>query len=188
VLLDYLLARCAERVTPELVAVLVALLLGPRAHEMVGGDVRDLDDGGRLFWIADSKSDEGRRALEVPGIVQPLLLELARGRRGAAPLFVADDAPTAKRKRGRRRATRHWLYYHCEKLCTAAGVPDISPHGLRRSHSSIARAAGATAELVAKQLGHGSTTVQARSYVAAGAAESGQARKVELRLVKGGGR
>jgi integrase len=184
----FLLARCAERIAPEPVAVLAALLLGPRAHEVVGRDVRDLDDAGRLLWISDSKSDSGRRALEVPDALRPLLRALARGRRGDAPLFMATDAPTAKRKRGTRRATRHWLYYHCEKLCAAAGVPTaITPHGLRRSHSSIAREAGATGHLVAAQLGHGSEAVQRRSYVAAGAAETGVARTV-LKAIQGGKR
>jgi integrase len=184
----FLLARCAERIAPEPVAVLAALLLGPRAHEVVGRDVRDLDDAGRLLWISDSKSDSGRRALEVPDALRPLLRALARGRRGDAPLFMATDAPTAKRKRGTRRATRHWLYYHCEKLCAAAGVPPaITPHGLRRSHSSIAREAGATGHLVAAQLGHGSEAVQRRSYVAAGAAETGVARTV-LKAIQGGKR
>ena len=66
VLLDFLLARCAGGATPEPVAVLAALLLGPRAPEFVEREVRDLDDNGRLLWIPDSKSDSGRRVLEIP--------------------------------------------------------------------------------------------------------------------------
>ncbi len=185
VLMDHLLELCAGGTVVEAVAVLCALLLGPRASEVVLRDVRDLDDGGRLLWIPDAKTDSGRRTLEIPEVLRPLLLDLARGRSGKAPLFIATDAPTAKRKRGARRATRDWLYYHCGRLCAAAGVPEITPQALRRTHGSIANEAGATAELVAAQLGHGSIAVQKRSYVAPGAAETGRARRV-MRLLHGG--
>ncbi len=184
-LVDYLLGLCAVRVEPEVVGTLTTFLLGERAHEVVERDIRDLDDGGRLLWIDDSKSDEGRRTLEVPGVLQPLLLALAEGRGGDQPLFVATDGPGAKRKRGTRRATRHWLLYHVRKLCKAAGVPVIPTHGLRRSHISHARAAGTTGEIVAAQVGHGSVAVQDRSYVAAGAADAGR-RERAFKVLQGG--
>jgi integrase len=186
-LLDFILALCSPTVKPEPVAVLVALLLGSRAHEVVERDVRDLDDDGQLLWIPDSKTDSGRRTLEIPEVLQPLLRALAKGRRGTEPLFIATDGPGARRKRGTRRATRHWLHYHCRLLCAAAGVPVITPQALRRTHSSIARRGGATGELVAEQLGQGSVAVQRRSYVAPGAAEAGEARQV-MRVLQGGRR
>lgn len=175
------LALCTPTVEPEPVAVLAAELLGTRATELVVRDVRDLDDDGRIFWIPDAKTPSGRRANEVPEVLRPLLLALAGNRDGSAPLFVATG------RRGARRASRHWLYYHCDRLCRAAGVPSVSPHGLRRSHMSIARAAGVTGHVVADQVGHGSTAVQDRSYVAVGAAETGQRDRV-LRIVQGGKR
>lgn len=181
-LTDFLLARCTPVVEPAAVAVLAALLLGPRATEVVARDVRDLDDGGRLLWIPTSKTANGRRELEVPEVLRPLLLELARDKIGAAPLFVSERGRSGKGAR----VTRSWLYYHCKRLCRLAGVPVIGPHGMRRSHGSIARRGGATGELVAGQLGHGSVAVQERSYVAPGSGEAAAAREVELRLVKGG--
>ena len=50
-----------------------ALLMGMRASEMVSRVVRDLDDEGRLLWIPDSKTEAGRRKLQVPELLQPYL-------------------------------------------------------------------------------------------------------------------
>jgi integrase len=187
-LTGYCLAQCSPVVRPEAVAVLAAWLLGTRAAELVvQRDVRDLDDGGKLLVIPSGKTKRAERDIEIPDVLRPLLLELAKGRGGTEPLFIADDAPTAKRKLGPRRATRHWLYYHCRKMCEAAGVPVVSPHGLRRTHVSIARGAGATAHLVAEQVGHGSVQVQERSYAAPGAAAQGQRERV-LKVIAGGKR
>jgi integrase/recombinase XerC len=177
-LTDFLLARCAPQVKSEPVAVLACLLLGPRASEVVERDVRDLDDDGRLLWIPDAKTENGKRMLEVPEVLRPLLLALAKDRIGGAPLFV---------DRYGERPTRHWMGYWCRRLCKLAGVPDITPHGMRGSHGSFARRGGATGEIVADQLGHGSVTMtEGGSYVRREAAQAADARAVELRLVKGG--
>jgi len=152
---------------PEAVAVLAALLLGPRASEVIERDVRDLDDGGRLLWIRDSKSEAGKRAIEVPEVLRPLLLALAKDRIAAAPLFWD--------RRGKR-PSRHWVLNHCRRLCKLAGVPVVSAHGLRGTHGSLARRGGATAELVAAQLGHAHVGVTNAAYItrqAAQAADSG---------------
>jgi integrase len=183
-LTDLCLARCRPVVRPEPVAVLAAWLLGTRATELVVRDVRDLDDGGRLLVIPVGKNRRAARSFEIPEVLQPLLLALAAGRGGTEPLFLTSGRG-ARWRPGR--ATRYWLHYWCDKICRAAGVPSVAPHGLRRSHMSIARAAGATGELVAAQVGHGSVQVQERSYVAPGAAEKGRAARV-LKLVQGGRR
>jgi integrase len=181
-LTEFCLAQCTPTVRPEPVAVLAAWLLGTRATELVVRDVRDLDDGGRLLVIPVGKNRRAERTFEIPEVLQPLLLALANGRRGTEPLFLTSG-------RGERwkpgRATRYWLHYWCDKICHAAGVPSVSPHGLRRSHISIARGAGATGELVAAQVGHGSVQVQERSYADRGAVQKGRAARV-LKLVQGG--
>jgi integrase len=124
-----------------------------------------------------SKTDAGRRTLEVPEALRPLLLALARDRIGAAPLF---------RDRHGERPSRFWLAYHCRKLCRRAMVPDVTPHGLRGTHGSLARRGGATGELVAAQLGHASTAITEGTYVLPEAAQAADARAVALRVVKGG--
>lgn len=175
-LLDHCLALCSKGARPEPVAVICALLLGPRSSEVVLRDVRDLDDGGRLLWIPDSKTPSGRRHLEVPEVLRPLLLELAKDRIGAAPLFVKRDGE---------RATRHWMNHHCKAITKKATGRSVPPHGLRGTHSSIARRGGATGELVAAQLGHASTTMQEGTYATAEAMQAGKASTV-LQVLKGG--
>ena len=61
------------------VAALLALVMGMRAGEIVSRVVRDLDDDGKLLWIPDSKTEAGRRTLQVPAFLQPLLKALAKG-------------------------------------------------------------------------------------------------------------
>ena len=63
-------------------AVLVALLMGMRAGEVVMIEKRDLDDGGKLLWISDSKTEAGKRTLRVPAVLQHLLRQQARRARG----------------------------------------------------------------------------------------------------------
>jgi len=158
---------------PEAVAVLAALLLGPRASEVIERDVRDLDDGGRLLWIRDSKSEAGKRAIEVPEVLRPLLLALAKDRIAAAPLFWDS--------RGKR-PSRHWVLNHCQRLCRLAGVPVVSAHGLRGTHGSLARRGGATAELVAAQLGHAHVGVTNAAYITRQAAQAADAGAVVAAL------
>ena len=143
-------------IEPEPIAVLATLLLGPRASEVIDRDVRDLDDGGRLLWIRASKTEAGKRAVEVPEMLRPLLLGLAKDRIAAAPLFWTTNGA---------RPSRHWVRDQCIRFCRLAGVPEITAHGMRGTHSSLARRGGATAELVAAQLGHASVGVTNAAYI-----------------------
>lgn len=132
------------------VCTLAYLLLGARSGEVVLAHVRDVDDDGRMFWIPDSKTDAGRRQLEVPAVLQPGLSRLATDRPADAPLF----AHAATRKRA-----QDWAREQVRRLCKLAGVPEVTPHGLRGTQATIGRAAGATPEMVAATLGHASTAI-----------------------------
>ena len=77
--------------------------------------------------------------------------------------------------------SRHWVGYHVRRLCRLAGVPVISPHGLRRTHSSIS-AREVSIEHVAAALGHASPAVTRRHYVAPGVEQSRRAHNVAQRL------
>jgi integrase len=59
---------------------LLALVIGMRANEIVSRVVRDLDDDGKLLWIPDSKTEAGRRRLQVPELLRPLVKALAEGK------------------------------------------------------------------------------------------------------------
>lgn len=154
------------------VGVLMALLLGLRASEVTGRRVRDLDDDGRILWITASKTEAGRRHVHVPEVLRALLAGIAQGRAGDEPLLGARS--------------RWWLEKRAKKLCARAGVTIVSPHGLRRTHVTLAREAGATGPTVAAAVGHadGGRTAE-RHYQAPGTTERARQR-VALTVIEGG--
>ena len=151
------------------IAAAMALLMGMRASEIVERTVRNLDDGGRLLWITDAKTQAGVRRLEVPAQLQEHLQRLARGRELAGRLFRSGT-------------TRHWVLRSVHRICRAAGVPVVPAHGLRGTHATLAVDAGATSHLVAAQLGHESFATTARHYARAEAVEGAQQDRVLKRF------
>jgi integrase len=153
--------------------VLCCLLLGMRRGEVVGMKRRSLDDGGRLLRVEDAKTAAGIRVLEVPEVLQPLLLARAEGRKADDRLFPYSGV---------------WAWRQVKRLCQIADVGSaerpISPHGLRGSHATLAMEAGATPRLVAAALGHTSAAMTLENYAAPGSEERGRQKKVALALVK----
>lgn len=143
---------CAERLDTDdgAVCALAYLLLSTRNAEIVLAHVRDVDDGGRMFWVPDAKTEAGKRRIEVPAVLQPGLSRLAADRAPDAPLFA--HASTRARP-------QDWAREQVWRICRLAGVPKVGPHGLRGTHATIADTAGATPELVAATLGHASTAI-----------------------------
>lgn len=141
-------------------ATLLALLLNMRASEIARVVPRDVDDGGRLLWIDVAKSAAGRRALEVPEVLREPLRTLT-------PALGRD---------------RSWVYRHVKRVAAAAGLENVTPHGLRGTHASLARAAGVTGPVVAASLGHSSPAVTDRHYARDEARRAG-ATKTVLKLV-----
>lgn len=154
------------------VAALATLMLGMRASEIATRQVRDLDDGGRLLWIPDSKTESGKRTLEVPDVLRDLMLPLKADKLPEAPLFGA----------GR---TRYWIAYWVQRICELAGVQRVCAHSMRGLHASMAVTAGATPQLVAAALGHASYAVTQQHYVSS-AAEGNAKQKAALRVLEGG--
>jgi integrase len=162
----------ADAGDPGAAAALICLLLSLRSEsEALALVARDVDDEGRLLWIDSSKTDAGRRVLEVPDVLRPALLALAEGKRGDEHLF--------------RRRDRKWLWDEVARLCTEAEVPRISPHGLRGMHATLARQAGATGRLVADALGHASPRVTEDHYVDQEEAKKAERRR-GMKVLKGG--
>jgi integrase len=167
------------------VAVLLALVCGLRASEIVTRTVRDLDDGGRVLWIDETldpessastfqpKTRAGRRPLELPEELQPLLLRRTRDKLPGALLLPAKHGGP------------HWRDWPAEctrALCKAVGVPVICAHALRGTAATLAVQAGALPHLVAAALGHESTTTTLQSYAMPGSAEAGQRKRARERL------
>lgn len=159
------------------VAALCALVLGMRATEIVSRQARDLDDEGRLLWIPWSKTEAGRRTLEVPAEIRPLLVALGKDKAPEALLFGTD-------LRGRPHR-RGWPLFWVGRVCEVAGVLQVSAHSMRGLHATLALQAGATSQLVASALGHASDAVTLGSYAAPGSADEAKRRK-GLGVIQGG--
>jgi integrase len=153
------------------VAALMSLVMGMRASEIVSRIVRDLDDDARLLWIPDSKTEAGKRTLEVPELLRPYLRELAKGKAPEALLFGQH--------------WRDWIRKQVKRICTLAKVPAVTAHGMRGLHGTMAVAAGATGHLVAASLGHDSFRTSKRSYVKREALETANQTRV-LTVLSGG--
>jgi integrase len=156
-----------------------AFYFGTRITELVSRPVRDLDLDGWWLWISDSKTESGRRKLDVPAEFRPYLLKLAEGKGAHESLFIGE--------RKGKTVTRYTAYDMVKRVCRLAGVPVVTPHGLRGTHASIAREAGATPNIVAAAIGHRSYAVTQRHYLAAGSEERAQQQTV-MKVIRGGKR
>jgi integrase len=152
---------------------MVALLMDLRASEIVRRYARDVDDDGRLLWIPSSKTKAGRRTVEIPEVIRPYLLKLAEGKKPEALVFGHH--------------TRNWPRHWTKRICRLAGIPEVTVHGLRGTHASLATEHGATGHVVAAALGHSSPSVSFRSYTREEAAQVGRQRRA-LTVLTGGGR
>lgn len=169
------------------VVTLGYLLLGERASELVGCDVRHVDDSGRLLWIPGTKTDAARRRLLVPPELGPYLVALAAGRPGGEPLFVSE---ASRRWPAGRRWTRHMANYHVRRVTLAAGLPEYAPQALRRTQATLAEEAGETALAVARHLGHATGAAPAvthRAYVSREAVKNAAVER-GMRVLQGGRR
>jgi integrase len=155
-------------------AVLMALLLGLRAGEIVGRQVRDVDDGGLLLWVGalaedDTKTESSVRRVEVPPDLAVMLKRQAHGKEPAADLFAHTGAS-----------------YVCDatrRLCRRAGVPEITAQGLRGTHATFAVGAGTSGHIVAMQLGHSSFRMTSGGhYATQGSVHSGKVLRVSDQL------
>jgi integrase len=150
----------AESQHPLAIGVLLALLMGLRAGEVLGRIVRDVDDAGKTLWIDAGKTARARRHLEVPVLLRKPLLQLVAGRPRSAPLFAGLSGNMT---------TRQALHRMVRKLCVRAQVPRVCTHSLRGLYATLAVRSGAVTHAVAESLGHHSFAVTERHYAQPGA-------------------
>ena len=155
------------------IAAVLPLLLNLRASEVSQLVARDVDDRGRMLWVAEAeaKTEASRRRALVPPLLIGALVELAAG--PATPeghLFALETGQPA---------TRHWVSYHVRRHMADAGVTVVTTHGLRGTHATLATVEGVTGAAVARAMGHsdGGRTA-ARHYVDSGAAADAQVGRV----------
>lgn len=162
---------------PERAAgALIPLLFGLRASAVLTLRVRDVDLEARILWAPRVKTDSSERPYEIPEVLLPVFEQLLDGADGEDLLLPG------RRAEGR---TKTWLRRLVERLCRDAGVPVVSPHGLRGTHATLGAAAGTAPALVAASLGHSDKGRTAREhYIADGTLERASARRA-LRVITG---
>lgn len=131
------------------IAAAIPLLLGYRASEVVDRQVRDLDDGGSVLRVPSAKTHAGIRSQKLPEWFRPLLASRTAGKGPTDRIFEH---------------TRSWLLQRVKLICKLAGVPEVSPHGLRGTHADLSLHAHVTALAVSQALGHTSTDVTFGHY------------------------
>jgi integrase len=166
------------------IAALVALLLGLRASEIVSRRVADLDDdeaAGDLLWIPCSKTPAGRRTLEVPAVLRPLLLVCAEGKTPDRYLFECEREQDAIGKPH----LRDWVLDQVHRICDAAKVPRVTAHALRGLLATLTAQRGLAGHLIAATLGHEDERTTMTAYAAPGSAATGVNRR-GLQVLNGG--
>lgn len=160
-------------------AALVAMLLGMRASEIVSRLVSDLDEDsapGDLLWIPCSKTPAGRRTLEVPEVLRPLLVACAEGKARESHLFETEEGKPH---------WRDWIIGNIRRICDAAEVPRVTAHAMRGLLATLTAERGLAGHLIAATLGHEDERTTMTAYAAPGAAAAGSNRR-GLVLLQGG--
>lgn len=157
------------RLGPDGDLVMAMTYLGLRWSEVAALRVADVDltrrrvhvverateVGGRVD-VAAPKSAASNRHIAIPGLLLPRLEQRVAGRDRTALVF---PSPGGGYLRNRNWRTRSGFDEAVEQLNL-----DVTPHDLRRTFGSLARAAGADLRWIQKAMGHESITTTARIY------------------------
>lgn len=156
---------------PAPLAVLVVLMCGLRASEVIALRVRDVDNQGSELVITSGKTASAARRVQVPEVLRQLLQDAADGRSANVRLLNNADGGGVK-----------WLLRATHKYCRLAGVPQVTTHSLRGLHSSLAIEAGQSPRSVADTLGHASPKTTLQSYATSASVAAGRHRRAVDRL------
>jgi integrase len=136
-------------------AVLVAYDGNLRSSEVWSRVVRDLDRDCTILWVEDAKTEAGNRPVELSPEVARLLVAKVKGK---APTDRVLPHPAALRD------PKGWMIRATGRVCRAAGVPRVTPHGLRGSGATV-DVVDEVVSRVSKQLGHAGTAVTLGHYL-----------------------
>jgi len=161
-------------------AALSVQVLGLRNSEALRPKVRDVDVGkdGVLLWIIKGKTKAATRYHDVAEPLAGLLARYVSGRNPNEWLF-----PSPVSSSGHREST--WLRDATRRICELAGVPKVTPQGMRGTLATLTTDAGRSSHVVSRELGHASQEVTRQHYIQPGATERARARKM-FRVLEGG--
>ncbi|MFO0656188.1 MAG: hypothetical protein U0787_14045 [Polyangia bacterium] len=117
-----------------------------RQGEVADRVARDIDDGGRVLWVPSGKTKNARRRLKIPDHLRPLVLAVAKDKQPDELIFYLTHY---------QRHRAHYYVVRVKRLCRLAGVPEVAAQPARPA-ATLALEGGATADAVAKALGHSS--------------------------------
>ncbi len=112
--------------------------------------------GGRVHF-GPPKSQTSRRYVALPTLLVDHLRAACDGHPAEALVFPAPGGGIDRVGNFRRRV--QW-----DVAIAAAGLVDVTPHDLRRTFGSLARAAGADLRFIQRAMGHSSITTTSRIY------------------------
>ncbi len=139
----------------ERVGALLPLLSGLRSGEIRHLHCRDVDTRAGVLWVR-SEADAG--GWSVKSASSARAADLPQELRADLSALCAEQAPGAYLLRSRTQAKAHkhiWLIELVARTCEAAGLPRVTPHGLRGTASSILRAQRRDDVQIGAFLGHG---------------------------------
>jgi len=151
-------------------APLMAFLLttGLRFGEAIGLYWEDVDLPGRRIWVVRNrvwirynvalderpKTGAGLREVSLPAQALEALARVPQAAVG--PVFLTPKGLTPSREYSARLL---------DGLCRRAGVPRVTPHGLRHLHAWLTLKAGGDAHAVQRRLGHADVGITMRVYL-----------------------
>jgi integrase len=148
-----------------------------RASEIVSRRVADLDEEHEpadLLWIPCAKTPAGRRTIEVPAELRPLLAALAKDKAPERHIFecsrpheVAEHKPHG----------RDWIIDQVHRICDLAEVPQVTAHAMRGLLATLTAERGLAGHLIAATLGHEDERTTMHAYAAPGSAKIGALRR-----------
>lgn len=154
----------------------MTLLMGCRASEILHRQVRDVDAGCTVLVIPEAKTQAGRRTLEIPDVLRPMLRAHCKGRRGTELLFGQH--------------CRGFVTSWVKEICRLAKIRPVCAHSMRGLWGSVQWSQGADPNLVARHLGHASPQVTAQHYATRQAQDAARSKRAgeTLKVIAGGKR
>lgn len=160
-------------------ALAMLLLMMLRQGDVRKRVVRDVDLDGTVLRTSKTKSKKGDRGRRIPEVLRAPIAKLIKNRDPLEPLFKSDKGGFH---------TKTWLLIAAKRLCVEAGVPLVTPHGLKGTAASLASDdLGVLPDVLATALSHESSSISRQSYIADGAAENAIA-ATALKVITGGKR
>ena len=105
--------------------------------------------------FAETKNRSSKRTVQIDWQLIVQFSALVRDRPDDAPLFVPESGVVYN-------STANGVL---ARRCKAAGIPEVSIHGLRHTHASLLLFAGVSIASVAKRLGHASMNTTEKTYL-----------------------